>query len=146
MALRIGSKTLGPKGLVRSGVEDFVLGHVHGQAQATAILRRGHATRRHRRGRLHELVRRGSAPEGELIDGRGKVLAMFPGTVACASKLLHRPGEQLLTYTRDGTVRIWPNENASDDDRARRRYAHAYYRTNQRLTATGSNAINLGGL
>ena len=88
--------------------------------------------------------RKGS--EGEILAGDGKVLATFAGQVACASRLLPLPGEQILTWTREGVVRILANENAKDTDGARRRYAHPYYRANQRLTAAASNRINLGGL
>jgi len=66
--------------------------------------------------------------------------------LAMASKILDRPGEQILCYYPDGTVRIWGDKNAMDSDRAKKRYAHPYYEHCQRLTGTGYNLVNLGGL
>lgn len=146
-AIRIGGKSLGPSGLARSGMEEFVwdalsgkprkLGFEIGPAVPVDIDGDGY----------HELVRRDDRNgETEILGANGNVVATFPGKVACASKLLALPGEQVLAFTRDGTVRIWANEKAVDSERARKRYAHPYYRANQRLTANGYNLINLGGL
>jgi len=63
-----------------------------------------------------------------------------------ASKFLDLPGEQLLAYAPDGTLRIWADRNAEDSPAALARYAHPFYRTNQRLTAVGYNLINLAGI
>ncbi len=43
-------------------------------------------------------------------------------------------------------MRIWADANAADTGTALARYAHPFYRTNQRLTASGSNLNVLGGL
>jgi len=66
--------------------------------------------------------------------------------IAMASKFLDLPGEQILCYYPDGTIRIWRDMNAVDSDRARDRYRNPYYRHCQRLTGTGYNLVNLGGL
>jgi hypothetical protein len=63
-----------------------------------------------------------------------------------ASHFLDRPGEQVLAYYPDGTLRIWSDRHAADSPAAQSRYAHPFYRANQRLTATGYNLINLAGL
>ena len=65
--------------------------------------------------------------------------------VALISKVLDRPGEQILAYREDGTVSLY-NTSAVDSDRARTRYAHPYYRIAQRLTASGYNLPLLGGI
>jgi hypothetical protein len=146
LALRIDSKSLGPKGLSRTGVEEFVWEAFSGKRKRLPVPVMGAVPVDIDGDGFHELARRGSGSESELIDGHGKILAAFAGTVVCASKLLPLAGEQVISYTAGGAVRIWADENARDSDRARQRYAHPYYRTNQRLTATGSNLINLGGL
>jgi hypothetical protein len=63
-----------------------------------------------------------------------------------ASKFMDRPGEQILCYYPDGTIRIWADRNAQDSPLAKARYDHRFYRANQKLTATGYNVINLGGI
>lgn len=66
--------------------------------------------------------------------------------LAIASKILDAPGEQILCYYPDGTIRIWGDKNAVDSERARKRYENPYYKLCQSLTGTGYNLSNLGGL
>lgn len=66
--------------------------------------------------------------------------------IAMASKILNLPGEQIMTYSPDGTVKIWADKNAKDRKEALTRYANPYYKAAQRLTANGYNMVNLGGL
>ncbi|SDL32845.1 rhamnogalacturonan lyase family protein [Kriegella aquimaris] len=66
--------------------------------------------------------------------------------LAIASKFINLPGEQLLCYYPDGTIKIWADKNAKDSDVALKRYNSPYYKLTQKLTATGNNLINLGGL
>jgi hypothetical protein len=63
-----------------------------------------------------------------------------------ASRFMDLPGEQLLCYYPDGTVRIWADLNARESRRASDRYGHPFYRLNQRLSATGYNLVLLGGI
>jgi hypothetical protein len=63
-----------------------------------------------------------------------------------ACKCLDRPGEQLLAYYPDGTVRIWGDRNAEDSPQALARYAHPFYQSSQRLFGVGYNLTVLGGL
>ncbi len=62
------------------------------------------------------------------------------------SKILDLPGEQIITYYPDGTVKIWADRNAKDSEEAIKRYQHPYYQKAQKLTAVGYNLTNLGGL
>ena len=66
--------------------------------------------------------------------------------MALASKFMDRPGEQLLSYHADGHLRMWADTNAVDSPAALKRYRHPFYAANQRLTATGANLQNLGGI
>lgn len=81
---------------------------------------------------MHDL-----AVGGRVRDSAGRPLA---------SKFWNLPGEQLLTWSKDGVMRIWANPSARDSARALKRYAHPFYKANQRLTATGGNHANLDGL
>ncbi len=95
---------------------------------------------------VHELVRALAEGDGCVLDRSGRVIGSVGGSVAAASKLLDRPGEQILCYYPDGKVRVWADRNARDTDAALARYSNPYYRASQKLTATGYNLVNLGGL
>ncbi len=98
---------------------------------------------------IHELVR-GTKHDGncngEVFDGKGKPLGSVEGTGALASKFLDLPGEQLLTYSFDGAIRIWADIDAVDSDAARARYSNPFYSLNQRLSACGNHLHVLGGI
>lgn len=96
----------------------------------------------------HELVYRMFGREGRVIDHDGTELGNVDENIAhCQpSKFINHPGEQIVTYTTDGTVRIWGDRNAQDGTVARKRYDHPYYRKAQRLSAVGYNMRNVGGL
>lgn len=95
---------------------------------------------------LHELVRGIAEGNGEVLDRTGRVIGNIGGSVAMVSKVMDRPGEQILCYYPDGTSRIWADKNAKDSETAKWRCEHPFYKANQRLTATGYNIVNLGGL
>ncbi len=59
---------------------------------------------------------------------------------------INLPGEQLFCYYPDGTIRIRGVKNAKDNDVAKMRYNHPFYKVNQKQTAQGYNMVNLGGL
>ena len=94
----------------------------------------------------HELVRGVPGGDGEVLDRDGRTLGTIRGTVAMASKFLDRPGEQVLAFEGDGTLRAWADANARDGEEALARYAHPFYKANQRLTSCGYNLCALGGL
>ncbi len=141
LGIRIGTKSLGPKGLSRTAVEEFLYDAVTGVPrklpysvyQSLPVDIDGDG--------MHEL-----AVGGKIRNAAGDEMASFTGTVALAAKFWDLPGEQLLTWTQDGMVRVWANPAARDSRRALERYAHPFYKANRRLTATGSNHANLGGL
>lgn len=96
----------------------------------------------------HELLYRMFDRAGTVVDSAGDVIGRTDERVAHAqpSKLLDHPGEQFVTYTEDGRIRVWGDRNAADTSAARERYDHPYYRKAQRLSAVGYNRQNLGGL
>ncbi len=146
MAIRIGSKSAGQKGFFRKGVEEFTYNAFTGAKRelpfsifcTLPVDLNGDG--------IHELIRGLAEGGGAVVDNTGKTIGNIGGHVAMASKFLDRPGEQVLCYYPDGTIRIWSDRNAADTPAAKARYSHPFYRTNQRLTATGYNLINLSGL
>lgn len=146
MAIRIGSKSAGQKGFFRQGVEEFLYDAITGEKRelpfsvfcTLPVDLNGDG--------IHELYRGLAEGDGAVLDRTGKILATLGGHAAMASKFMDRPGEQILAYYPDGTIRIWSDRNAADSESAKARYSHPFYRANQRLTATGYNLINLSGL
>ena len=146
MAIRIGSKSAGQKGFFRQGVEEFTYDALTGRKHelpfsvfcTLPVDLNGDG--------LHEFVRGLAEGDGSVLDRTGQIIATIGGHVAMASQFLDRPGEQVLCYDPDGTIRIWCDRNAVDSLAAKARYSHPFYRMNQRLTATGYNLINLSGL
>jgi hypothetical protein len=57
------------------------------------------------------------------------------------------PGEQIMVYYPEGTVRIFGDKNAYDTPRALQRYSSPFYQKNRKLTGQ-SNTLKpvLGGL
>ena len=63
-----------------------------------------------------------------------------------ASKFTSLPGEQILSYSKDGMITIWADIDAKDSKNAMRRYVHPYYKVNQYQTGNGYNLFTLGGI
>jgi hypothetical protein len=95
---------------------------------------------------IHELVKGYFEGDGTVYDRAGRKLGTTGGLSALHCQFTSRPGEQILSYHPDGTVRIWHDRNAVDTPAARARYAHPFYRANRRLTGVGYNLFNLGGI
>ena len=97
----------------------------------------------------HEFARAaGEQADRKIYDIQGKIIGDIgeTGYLAMASHFMDLPGEQLLCYYPDGTVKIWADKNASDSPRAKSRYEHPFYKVNMILSATGYNLIILGGI
>jgi hypothetical protein len=95
---------------------------------------------------LHEIVRGQASSDGEVLDRHGNMIGTTGGPVALVCKFTDLPGEQMLSYHEDGTVRVWADVSAEDSDAALARYAHPFYAANRRLSATGYNLQVLGGI
>lgn len=94
----------------------------------------------------HELVRGYFEGDGTVLDAGGREVGRTHGHAALVSKFTRHPGEQILTYARDGKVRIFRDIHAQDTPEALARYRHRFYLPNQKLTGVGYNYFNLGGL
>lgn len=68
------------------------------------------------------------------------------GLSAMASKFTDLPGEQILSYSHNGWLKIWADENAHDNKNASERYSNAFYKINQKQTGNGYNLFTLGGI
>ncbi|MEQ6119670.1 hypothetical protein [Reichenbachiella sp. MALMAid0571] len=90
----------------------------------------------------------GEQADRKVYDISGQVIADLGANayLAMASKFMNLPGEQILCYYPDGAVKIWADKNAKDSKIARKRYASPNYILAQKLTASGYNLVNLGGL
>lgn len=95
---------------------------------------------------IHELVKGYFEGDGTVIDNKGKIIGNVGGLVAMASKFTSREGEQILSYSKDGKVRIWADVNAKDSGTAKQRYKHPFYEVNRRQTGNGYNLFTLGGI
>jgi hypothetical protein len=146
MSIRIGKKFSGPDGRRHQGTEAFGWDARTGRPAALPFDPYRTIPVDLNGDGYHELVRGLPGGDGEVLDRRGRSLCSVGGAVAMASKFLDHPGEQLLSYHQDGTVRLWVDRRAADTPPALARYAHPFYATNQRLTGVGYNLINLCGL
>ena len=130
MAARIDAKTCGPDGRHHEGVECFTWDVFSGSERAVAFdPYRTIPVDLNGDGR-HELVRGVPGGDGAVHDRHGRPCGKVEGTVALARKMLGRPGEQVLVYLPDGTVRVVGDAAAEDGAAARARYANPYYRAN----------------
>jgi hypothetical protein len=129
-AIRIGRKTCGPDGRFYTDIEQFTYDVLTGERiplpfstyRTMPVDLNGDG--------CHELVRGQPSGDGEVLDRRGKSVGTTGGPVALARKIMDHPGEQMLSYHPDGTVRVWVDRNAEDTPLARRRYQHPFYRAN----------------
>jgi len=94
----------------------------------------------------HELVYTGGDNAGLLIDRNGEEIARLTGRCAYGGKVLDLPGEQIVTWSPDGTIRIYSCEETEDTPAAKGRYENPYYESCLRIWAVGYNWRNLGGL
>ncbi len=146
MAIRIGHKTCGPDGRFHYNRDAFVWSALTGEPYELPFDPYGTLPVDLNGDGYHELVRGIPGQDGTVLDRHGHVLGSVGGPAALLGKLLDRPGEQVLTYSPDGTIQIWGDRHAHDTPAARARYESPLYGANQRLGAVGYNVQVLGGL
>ncbi len=145
-AIRIGHKVCGPDGRLHTGTTEFAFDALTGERLALGFSTYQTMPVDLSGDGYHELVRGRPSGNGEVLDRSGRLIADIGAPVAMACKFLDMPGEQMLAYYKDGVLRVWADANAEDSEAARARYRHAFYRANRRLSATGWNLTNLGGI
>ncbi|MHC4181288.1 MAG: hypothetical protein ACYSWU_27645, partial [Planctomycetota bacterium] len=94
----------------------------------------------------HELMCSDEQRRGQILDAKGNLLYQLAGVPAYAAKLLTAPGEQIVTFDSDGTIRIYACPDAEDTPEAIARYENPYYAASMHLWAVGYNKANLGGI
>lgn len=149
MSIKIGSKVAGTDGFVRSNYESFVYETFSGKKidppypvfSTIPVDLNGDG--------IHELVC-AVTHQGDqnIYNNKGDILGNIGegGIVSMASNFMDLPGEQVMVYYPEGTIKIFADKNAKASKRALKRYASPFYQKNLKLTATGYNIINLGGL
>lgn len=60
---------------------------------------------------IHELVKGYFEGTGDVLDCKGNKIGNIGGLSAMACKFAGLPGEQILSYSHDGWVKIWADEN-----------------------------------
>lgn len=95
---------------------------------------------------IHELVKGYFEGDGSVMDNQGNVIGNIGGNSAIASKFATLPGEQILSYSKDGKIKIWADKNAEDTPESKKRYDHPFYKINQKQTGNGYNLFTLGGI
>ena len=95
---------------------------------------------------IHELVKGYFEGDGNVLDRTGKVIGNIGGLSAMACKFANLPGEQILSYSHDGWLKIWVDTNARDNAKALARYANPFYKRNRIQTGNGYNLFTLGGI
>ena len=145
LAVEIGDKTAGPEGFERSGETQFLYDVTGNPLRATFGLCYSVPVDFNGDG-VHELTYTSGKRTGQVVDRTGTALYQLQGRPAVAGKILDAPGEQIVTYDADGTVRIYCCPDATDTPEAAERYSHPYYVASLRLWAMGYNRTNLGGL
>ena len=95
---------------------------------------------------LHEILRNVAAGDTELIDRDGNRICHLGGKVAMNTKILNFPGEQVMLYYPDGTIRIFRDKNAVDSETAKKRYQLPFYLRNQYARNIENNICMLGGI
>lgn len=146
MAIRIGAKTCGPDGRFHQERDEFAFDAATGEPVTLPFsVYRTIPVDLDGDGR-HELVRGVPGGDGEVLDRSGRSCGFVGGTVAMASRFMDLPGEQLLCFYPDGTLRVWADANACDTAEAEARYRDPFYGSSQRLTGVGYNLCLMCGL
>ena len=93
-----------------------------------------------------KILRNVAAGDTELIDRDGNRICHLGGKVAMNTKILNFPGEQVMLYYPDGTIRIFRDKNAVDSETAKKRYQLPFYLRNQYARNIENNICMLGGI
>ncbi len=145
-AIRIVGKSCGPDGRHHSGLSEFTYNALSGEPYTLPFSAYRMIPVDLNGDGYHELVRGAPSGNGEVIDRFGNAIGNVGGPVALASKFFDYPGEQILSYSEDGVLHIWADQNAKDSETAKARYNHPFYKANQRIMANGYNWWVLSGI
>ncbi len=144
-ALLIGTKSAGPAGFQRGNVTEYLFDLAGRQLPVEFPLYNSLPVDFDGDG-LHELMYMAGERANLVVDRTGRELYELEGAAMFGGKLLEAPGEQIVTWDGDGTIRIYACPDAADSPEALRRYSQPYYDNACRSAAVGYNRTNLGGI
>ncbi len=83
---------------------------------------------------IHEIL-----VDGEITDGAGKKWGSIgeKATVITTNKITGLPGEQILAFYPDGTVKLWADRNGADTPDTEKAFGSRYYQRNNQTTGVG---------
>ena len=146
LGVKVGRKVRTAEGERRTGVEEYTFEPFSGKAVELGFKVYTTIPVDLNGDGIHELVKGYFEGDGTVLDRQGRVLGNTGGLSAIHSHFAGVPGEQILSYHRDGKIRIWHDQNATDTPAAKVRYDSPFYRANQKLSGVGYNLFNLGGI
>ncbi|MGK7397487.1 MAG: hypothetical protein ACNS62_23115 [Candidatus Cyclobacteriaceae bacterium M3_2C_046] len=146
LGVRVGKKIRTAEGETRTNVEEFTYDAVSGKPVQLGFDVYTSIPVDINGDGIHELVKGYFEGNGDVLDRKGNNIGNIGGLAAMASKFTSRPGEQILSYSKGGKIKIWADKNAIDSPAGKARYQHPFYEVNQRLTGCGYNLFNLGGI
>ncbi len=146
LGVKVGEKIRTAEGEVRTGIEEYTYEAFTGKEIKLGFDAYTSIPVDLNGDGIHELVKGYFEGDGNVFDNKGNILGNINGLSAMASKFTSLPGEQILSYSKDGVVRIWADKNAKDNERAKSRYQNSFYKANQNQTGNGYNLFNLGGI
>lgn len=145
-ALEIGHKTAGREGFRRTGMQESLYDLSGRPIESPMPLYQSAPVDFNGDG-WHELTYRDGERAGLVVDRHGRTLGRLEGRSVLVGKLRDDlPGEQILTWSEDGTARLYACPHAADSDFARRRWAHPFHAACLRVQAMGYHPSMLGGL
>jgi hypothetical protein len=144
-----GDKTAGPEGFFRHDVKEFAYSAFDGKRIDLPFSAYNTVPVDFNGDGYHEFAcAQGEQADRNIYSADGTVIGNVgeKGYVAMASQFFDLPGEQLLCYYPDGTIKIFADRNARDSPVAKERYNTSFYDINRRMTGNGYNLLNLGGI
>ena len=146
LGVRIGKKTRTAEGERRTEVEEFTYDALSGARISLGFGVYTTIPVDLNGDGIHELVKGYFEGDGNVFDRKGNVIGNIGGLSAMACKFTKLQGEQILSYSHDGWVKIWADVNAKDNNKALIRYTNPFYKTNRVQTGNGYNLFTLGGI
>lgn len=143
-AVRIGQKSCGPDGRFHQNREEFLFDLQGEPIEPPFSLY--HALPVDLTGSGFHDFAFTQAEGGLILDGAGKKKGETRGTPALVCSFLDRPGEHILSYSDDGSLSAWYDDEARDSPDFIGKKQSDLYRYNRKLGGTGYNVTALCGL
>jgi hypothetical protein len=146
LGVKVGKKIRTAEGERRTGVEEFTYKAFSGEKVNLGFNAYTSIPVDLNGDGIHELVKGYFEGDGNILDNKGNIIGNIGGLSAMACKFTNLPGEQILSYSHDGWLKIWADANAKDTPKAQARYSNPFYKRNRVQTGNGYNLFTLGGI